>query len=198
MITLSTQNIRVSSLMRSCGAKGGFTLLEILVAVSILAILVALTVPLFASYYDECCLKSVMWELAGMIKEAKQNALNEKYYAVSFDPDQGRISLVSGRGADGEWNTADDEVVRTLRLRDKGGGLSFGYGSHGPIPTYAPATDGISFPNNNTLICNPDLTCNAGTVYIHTRLGAAMALTMNSTDFGYTIRRWNGSGWVTL
>jgi prepilin-type N-terminal cleavage/methylation domain-containing protein len=183
---------------QSCGAKGGFTLLEILVAVTILAILVALTTPLFASYYGECCLKAVMWEIAGMVKEAKQNALNEKYYAVSFDPDQGTISLVSGRGPDGEWNTADDEVVRTLRLRDKGGGLSFGYGSHGPIPTYAPATDGISFPNNNTLICNPDLTCNAGTVYIHTRLGAAMALTMNSTDFGYTIRRWNGSGWVTF
>jgi prepilin-type N-terminal cleavage/methylation domain-containing protein len=198
MITLSEQIFRVSTMKRSNGAGGGFTLLELLVTLSILAVLVALTTPLFASYYGECCLKAMMWEVAGMIKDAKQNALSEKYYAISFNPVQGRISLVSDRGADGEWNTADDEIVRSVRLRDMGGGLSFGYGSHGPLPTLAPAPDGISFPNNNTLICNPDLTSNAGTVYIQTRLGAAMALTVNSTDFSYKLWRWSGTAWVKM
>jgi prepilin-type N-terminal cleavage/methylation domain-containing protein len=198
MGALFVQKIRSCGLLVPSKAGSGFTLLELLVTIAILGVLVAVSTPLFASLYGSCCLKAVMWEIAGMVKEAKQCALSDKYYAIGFDPALGKISLLSGRGPDGEWNTADDEVVRTLRLSDKGGGLCFGYGSYGQIPTYAPSDDGITFPNNNTLICNPDLTGNAGTVYLRSCHGGAMALTMNSTDFGYTLRRWNGSGWEKM
>lgn len=198
MSALSKQNFRSRWAQIRSRVKNGFTLLELLITLAVLAILVAVSTPLFASFYGSCCLKSVMWEIAGMVKEAKQCALSEKYYAISFDPALGQISLLSGRGDDGEWNTADDEVVRSFSLKDKGGGLCFGYGSFGQIPSYAPSDDGITFPNNNTLICNPDLTSNAGTVYIRSRYGGAMALTMNSTDFGYTLRRWNGTAWEIM
>ncbi|MDD2337010.1 MAG: prepilin-type N-terminal cleavage/methylation domain-containing protein [Geobacteraceae bacterium] len=198
MSALSKQNFRSRWAQIRSRVKNGFTLLELLITMAVLAILVAVSTPLFASFYGSCCLKAVMWEIAGMVKDAKQCALSDKYYAISFDPDVGEIALLSGRGADGEWNTADDEVVRSLRLKDKGGGLCFGYGSYGPIPTYAPSDDGITFPNNNTLICNPDLTSNAGTVYICSSHGGVMALTMNSTDFGYTLRRWNGTSWEKM
>lgn len=134
-----------------------------------------------------------------MIREAKQNALaNEKYYAISFNTAEGRVSLLSGRGPDGEWNTPDDEVVRSFRLTEKGGGLSFGHGNFGPIPDHAVAPDGVSFPNNNTLICNPDLTGNAGAVYIRSASGAAMALTVNSQDYGYKMYRWSGEKWTKI
>lgn len=176
----------------------GFTLFELLITLAILGLLLTLSTPLFASYYSNCCLKAVMWEIAGMVKEAKQSALGERYYAIAFDSLQGKISLLSGRGPDDEWNTPDDEVVRVIRLRDKGGCLVYGYGVYGPIPGYVAADDGISFPNNNTLICNPDLTGNSGTVYIRSCHGGAMAITMNSMDFGYTFRRWNGSGWEKI
>lgn len=198
MTNLLLQNVHFRGGGRLAGSGSGFTLLELLLAISILALLVAVTTPLFASYYGECCLKAVMWELEVMIKEAKQSALGERYYGICFDPGNGKITLVSGRGDDGEWNTGDEEEVRSLRLGSKGGGLVFGYGSYGPVPGYASADDGITFPNNNTLICNPDLTGNAGTVYIQSGHGAAMALTMNSVDFGYTVRRWNGSRWEKM
>lgn len=198
MGALAWLNILVRVIQLFLKSRSGFTLLELLIVLGIVSLLGAIATPLFASFYGSCCLKAVMWEVAGMVKEAKQSALSDKYYAISFDPALGNISLLSGRGADGEWNTDDDEVVRRLRLRAKGGGLSFGYGSYGPIPGYAPADDGITFPNNNTLICNPDLTSNAGTVYLYSRHGGAMALTMNSRDFGYTLRCWNGAGWEIL
>jgi hypothetical protein len=134
-----------------------------------------------------------------MIEETKQNALvNEKYYAISFNTAAGRVSLLSGRGPDGKWNTADDEVVRSFRLADKGGGLCFSHGSYSPLPKLAVAPDGVSFPNNNTLICNPDLTSNGGTVYVLSASGADMALLMNSTDYGYKMYKWDGGEWVRM
>jgi prepilin-type N-terminal cleavage/methylation domain-containing protein len=175
----------------------GFTLLELLIVLSIIAVLGAIVTLPLTSYYGGCCVKAVMWDLAGMVREAKQCALEDKYYGICFDAARQTITLVSGRGPDGAWNTADDPVVRIIQLEKRGGALGFGYGSYGPVPTYAVAPDGIAIPGK-TFIFNPDLTGNAGTVYIRSRFGAAMALTMNSTAFGYKLRIWNNSGWSLL
>jgi len=182
--------------IRRLPAANGFTLPELIVVVAIVIVIAALALPAFRSLYEGCCLKVAMTEIAAMIREAKQNACTDgSSYAVGFATGSGRISLISGRGADGSWNTGDDRVVRSFRLQEKGGGLRFGYGDHGPLPGLAATTDGVTFQSNNTLVCNPDLTGNAGTVYLVAPCGAAMALTMNSRDFGYTLWRWGGGKW---
>jgi prepilin-type N-terminal cleavage/methylation domain-containing protein len=179
--------------------KAGFTLLELLTAIAIIGIISAISMPALSALYGGCCLKAAIYEITNIIKEAKQNALsNGTYYAITFNTTDGIISLVSGRGPDGTWNTPDDPVIRSFRLSDKGGGLRFGHGSYGPLPTLVPAPDGVSFPTNNTCVCNPDLTGNAGVVYIMSSSGAAMALKMNSTAFGYFMYRWDGKQWVRM
>lgn len=177
----------------------GFTLLELLITLSVGAAVMAVAIPAFSSYYGSVCVKAAVWEIVGMVKEAKQRALCDgSYYAVGFDPAVGRVALLAGRGPDGEWNTADDPVVRSFLLVKKGGGVRFGYGSRGPIPGHAETTDGISLQVRHSMVCNPDLTCNAGTVYLEAASGAAMALTVNSRDFSCAIRRWNGACWVRM
>ena len=164
---------------------------------AVLAIISAVAIPNFNAYREGCCVAAAVMEICGMIREAKQFALTDgKYLAIGFDPSLGRVTLIAGRGADGTWNTADDQKVRALRLADKGGGVRFGYGAWGPLPGLAAAADGITFQTNNTLVCNPELTGNAGTVYLISRGGSAMALTMNSRDFIYTMWRWSGKKWV--
>jgi type II secretory pathway pseudopilin PulG len=176
--------------------------MELMVTVAIIGIISAIAVPAVSSYSGGCSVKVAAYEIAEMIKEAKQNALvNEKYYAISFNTAEGRVSLLSGRGPDGKWNTADDEVVRSFRLADKGGGVRFGTGGHGAInKDNADPPDGIAVPPScsNSFIFNPELTGNAGTVYLRSASGAAMALSMNTEDYGYKMYRWGGGKWVRM
>ncbi len=179
--------------------KAGFTLLELLTVIAIIGIISAVAFPAMSALYGGCCVKAAIYEITNMIKEAKQNALsNVTYYAITFNTTDGIISLVSGRGPDGTWNTPDDPVIRSFRLSDKGGGLRFSHGSYGPIEGSNVAPDGVAFSTNNTLVCNPELTGNPGTVYIMSASGAAMALSMNRTDFGYKMYRWDGKEWVRM
>ncbi|RQW77212.1 MAG: prepilin-type N-terminal cleavage/methylation domain-containing protein [Geobacter sp.] len=176
----------------------GFTLVELLIVVALIAIVSAVAIPAVNSYRDQCGLRAAAMEICGMIREAKQKALvYERTYSVGFNTASGIVSLIAERGPDGKWNTADDKVERYFALMDKGG-VRFGYGLCGPLPTLAQATDGVTFQYNNTLECNPNLSGNGGTAYLISPRGAAMAIVMNTTDFGYKLWRWNGKQWVRM
>jgi prepilin-type N-terminal cleavage/methylation domain-containing protein len=193
-----THEFEKISALTSRPRNAGFTILELLITVAIIGIVAGVALPALSAYYGECCLKAAIYEITGMIKEAKQNALvNDRDYAVSFNTDSGKISLASGQGNDGKWNSADDFVIRSFRLAGKGGGLSFGYGSCGPVPDLVVSGDGVTFPNN-TLVCNTNLTGSSGTVYIQSDSGSFMAIVMNTKDYGYKLWRWDGGKWVKM
>lgn len=182
------------------GKSDGFTLLELLIVVAIICVISAIAVPAFSNYYGDLRLKSAMWEIQEMIKDARSLSISDHPYAVCFDTARQVVSLVSSQGEDGKWNTADDQVVRSYSLAGKGGGLCFGSGGHGPYAKgRANPADGVAFPNDNSFICDTGLTGSEGTVYLYSEAtGAAMALTVNTEKFNPTLRRWNGKGWVVM
>jgi hypothetical protein len=145
-----------------------------------------------------CCIKTAVLEISEVIKVARMKAQGNTDFAVVFKPEIGRVALLSDKGPDGAWNTDDDEVVRSFTLPGKGAGLKFGYGTYGPVPDKAEDkdNDGIVSSPPRRIVCNTDLTGNGGSIYLITRSGIAMAIVVNSQDFGWKIWRWEGTTWV--
>lgn len=172
----------------------GFTLFELLIVLSVIGILAAVSSPLYSSVYQEICVKAAMDDIVNMVREVKACALGGSYYAIVFDTAGNTLTKISGRGTDGKWNTDDDEKVRTIRLK---GRVRFGYRDHGPLPKSAAAPDGVAF-DDNIYICNDRMTGTAGTVYISSSSGAARAIVINSINEGYVLWKWSGKGWIKL
>lgn len=180
------------------GQSGGFTLLELVVVVAILLCLGAIATPVVGTYYSSSSVKTAMYDICQLVRHARGLALSSgEAHAVTFSPVTGRASLAAARGPDGKWNTVDDHLLSSVKIVGRGGGLRFGYGSCGPIPGLAASEDGITFQVNNSMVCNQDLTSNAGTVYLVAG-SQAMALTANSSAAGYALRRCSNGTWQLL
>jgi prepilin-type N-terminal cleavage/methylation domain-containing protein len=176
----------------------GFSLVEVLIVVAITGILAAIVVPTAKGYLGEVSVKAALWEIISMYSDAKRKAaVDGRDYALCFAPASGRISLASDKGHDSHWNTVDDVIEKTFLLSQKSSALSFGHGSRGPVPTLAASDDGISF-GSNVCVCNAETNGSAGTIYVQSSLGPAMALVINSTNTGYSIWRWDGSAWKKM
>ncbi len=173
----------------------GFSLIEVLTVISIVLIIGGISTPVIATYYTNCAMKLAVSEVTMIIKEARALAMfSNNAVAVTFNPLTTEISLVTDRGLDDKWNTSDDLVNRKIRLSNKAG-IHFGYGNCGPVPGLANEIDGISFQTNNSMVCNQDMSNNAGTLYLKLHENRVTALTFNSTDTKVKVRDCCAGHW---
>lgn len=185
---------RVSCHGRNVRCNGGFTLLELILVVAIISVMSAIAVPAFSTLYGDFRLKAAVREIREIIRDAKLLSIQDKPCAIQFDPAKEMVTLFSGEGDDGKWGTGDETVVRSLTLPE---GVSFGYGSRGPVKGLAEAEDGIAF-DENRFVCRTGITGSLGTVYLQSLPGGAMAITVNDDEFNLTVRKWSGGKWVRI
>lgn len=171
----------------------GFTLLELMIVLAIVAIAVTMAYPVYNAQKEKAQVKRAGRDLVTNMQTARINALKQgKDWAIQFDTGTQSYRLISDRGPDGDWNTADDVEFRTVSLSTYGP-IEFG-SAYGGRPDATNPDDGVSF-NGNRVEFNPDGTSMSGTIYVKHPEGYTFAVgSLSNTG---RIKTWvnYGSGW---
>ncbi len=177
--------------------KHGFTLVEILMIVTVLSILAIVSYPTFKTQRERGRLKRAGRDIVSHMQLAKISAMrNGEAWAIQFDTSASApgYRLLGGRGDDGVWDTADDPEEAAVLLSDYGD-ISFGSG-HGQRPGATGSVgDGVVYGTANRLVFNSNGTSQSGTVYIKNKKGDTFAVGTIATTG--RIKTWAnyGAGW---
>jgi prepilin-type N-terminal cleavage/methylation domain-containing protein len=182
--------------IKSMRKNSGFTLLELMIAIVILVILAAVSVPIFLSWLPEYRLRSAADDLYAHLQHAKMQAIrNNNNWAVQFVESSNSYTIFSNYVDSSDTGTA----VKTINLSDHGSGVGYGNGNAtGCIGGSCPA-DGVTY-NNNWLIFNKrgmllNVGC-IGYVYLSNNAGSARAVGTPAIAGVVRLRRWaGGSNW---
>jgi len=181
--------------------KGGFTIVELVVALAIMGIAVSAAIPGFSRWLPGYRLKSAATELYSNLHLAKMSAVRDNVeWAVFFDPASFKAYQIrKAKGPDGKYT--EDPVTgfdgqKTILLSKYKGQVSFGHGN----ATAAlgggwddEITFGGTFPN--TIIFRPrGISDSEGYVYLQNQKNATYAVGALTTGL-ILMRKWTGTAW---
>ena len=183
--------------MATTGRESGFTVVELVVVLTIIVLLAAITVPAATVWLPNYYLRKAAMDIFSNIQYAKTEAVRlDSPYAVVFDPGNDSFSLVSGPGANGIFGTGnDDDVVHTINLSGYGKNIAFGTGNatvnFDDGDTAFPG-GAVSFTNNAVVFDSRGM-CNSGSVYLQNPDRAYAVGTLMSGVL--RIASWGGGTW---
>lgn len=173
----------------------GFTLIEVMIAMVILAILVGLGIPGFARWLPNYRLKGAARDLYSNLQLAKSGAVKERAeWAVKFTPGQNKYEIISG-GADRIYSTKGDNVVqKTVLLPDYESGVRFGFGD---------SDENVDGGSHTSMVTFSDLDGDSNPVVVFNSRGTTTSTTggyayiQNDRNSAFAVGTWP-SGAVVL
>ncbi|MBN2032300.1 MAG: GspH/FimT family pseudopilin [Deltaproteobacteria bacterium] len=172
----------------------GFTMIEVLVVIIILAILSSLAIPGFSSWLPNYRLKGAVRDLYSNLQLAKSGAIKERgEWAIVFDAGTNSYQIVSG-GADRVYSNGGDDVeYKTVTLPDYGSEVSFGAGS-----ATAPVGEGsiTPIPSKPIIFNSRGITTDEEQIFAYITNSRNTSYAVGAWASGSVIlRKWNGSDW---
>jgi len=174
--------------------KSGFSLIELIVTLSIFGLMMAIAIPSFLIYRPTMRIKGAARDIVSVFQFARMKAVQENNtFAVKFVGSDYFI-YDDNDNDDVYADTTDplDIAVRTLTLPD---GISFGVGANVNRSVSGGGTpaDFITF-GGDACDFQPSGTADTGTVYITNTKGESYAITVSSSGRAI-IRVWDGDSW---
>jgi prepilin-type N-terminal cleavage/methylation domain-containing protein len=177
--------------------QSGFTLLELIVTMAVLAILAGIAIPGFTAWLPNYRLRSAALDVFSNFQQAKVLAVRaNRDHRVEFNQPANDQYQIKDCGA-GTCSDGDEDVVKIVDLDNYGnpGEVSFGGGDatinvpgSGPVPG-----TGVSY-GSNIATFNPRGMGNAGYVYIQNTKGTSYAIGKESSGL-IKMRKWGGVAW---
>ena len=164
----------------------GFTLVELLVAIAIAGIVMAVAVPAYVSHLPRIRLKAACREVISCMQYARIQAIRDKdAWHIVFTPSAGVFIVMDDAG----------NVCRSVDLASYDG-IFFGSNNPDAIDSNhtPPQADGVSY-NGNRAKFNGNGTAASGTIYLKNEKGDTMAI--GTASAAGRVRAWYdfGGGW---
>ncbi|MFA5700245.1 MAG: GspH/FimT family pseudopilin [Desulfuromonas sp.] len=169
------------------GRQAGFTLMELLVAIAILAIAAAIAIPGIMNWVPNYKLKGAARDVYSVMQKARSIAVkSNRNAAIIFFPDTDKYQLYEW--VSGAWVENGEPIAL-------GNGIKFGHGNA------TAAVPGGAFPPNNVsyadarVVFNPRGTGSAGYVYLDHQENTTTYAIGSLTSGSIRILKWQGGSW---
>ena len=187
--------------MRTKKRQLGFTMIELLVAIAVLAFMASIAIPGFSRWLPNYRLRSAARDLYSNMQLAKMGAVrNNTDWAIVFDSGvtPGRYFICSDDNGDG-WDGApamggNDGVEKTVDLSNYESGVDYGHGNAtDDIPgNGAPPADDITY-GSDVAVFNPRGTGSGGYVYLEDNENTTTYAIGTRTSGVILLRKWSSS-----
>jgi len=183
--------------MRTKKRELGFTMIELVIAVAIFAIMAAIAIPGFSTWLPNYRLKSAARDLYSNMQLARMGAVRENTTRrIVFATGAGSYSIWSP-GANGNWDgyAGDDVQVKTVDLSSYQSGVGYGSGNATKDATTAGGAlpdDDVSY-TNDFAVFNSRGTSTGGYVYLENNKNTTTYAIGTRTTGVILLRKWNSS-----